>query len=415
MVALNIVRRDLLRYLRNPGRTALLFALPLVMSAIFALVFGGSVEDQISIRVLLWDEDDSLITRLIRGAGDSPEADQRLDLVPVGPEGLEQMERGEASALIHLPEGFSRALLDGTPTTVEVVKNPAERFLPNVVEEGVILGAAVLSQGSRVFRPELATLGGFVDDEAFPEDLAVASLSGSINGKLRQSNKYLFPPVVKLETSTATGEAAAEQSSVNSILAIFLPGFSIMGVFFLAQSVTRDILRERESGLLRHMLTSPVTPADYLGGKCLSVLLVSSLGFALLIAVGIIAGVDWGSPAAIVALVLASALAAGGTLLLITSLVGSERQADALSTIVIIVWCMVGGAFVPLEQMPSFLRPISAPTLVYWATDGFATVIREGGGVPDVAVNLTVLAGVGSLLLGIGAWSLGRKIARGVA
>ena len=39
MAALNIVRRDLLRYLRNPGRTALLFALPLVMSAIFALVF----------------------------------------------------------------------------------------------------------------------------------------------------------------------------------------------------------------------------------------------------------------------------------------------------------------------------------------------------------------------------------------
>jgi ABC-2 type transport system permease protein len=118
---------------------------------------------------------------------------------------------------------------------------------------------------------------------------------------------------------------------------------------------------------------------------------------------------------AVVALVLASALAAGGTLLLITSLVGSERQNDTLSTIVIIVWCMLGGAFVPLEQMPSFVRPISASTLVYWATDGFATVVRGGGGIADVATNLVVLAGVGALLLGVGAWTLRRTMARGVA
>jgi len=53
--ALRILRRDLVRYLRNPGRTALLFAIPLMMAAIFALVFGGGSDDGgITIRVLLW-------------------------------------------------------------------------------------------------------------------------------------------------------------------------------------------------------------------------------------------------------------------------------------------------------------------------------------------------------------------------
>jgi hypothetical protein len=87
MVALEIVRRDLLRYWRNPIRTALLFAVPLVMAGVFALAFGGGGGDQITIKVLLFDEDDSLLSRLLGGAGDSSRSGQKLDVVPVGEEG----------------------------------------------------------------------------------------------------------------------------------------------------------------------------------------------------------------------------------------------------------------------------------------------------------------------------------------
>ena len=52
MVALEIVRRDLLRYWRNPIRTALLFAVPLVMAGVFALAFGGGGGDQITINTM---------------------------------------------------------------------------------------------------------------------------------------------------------------------------------------------------------------------------------------------------------------------------------------------------------------------------------------------------------------------------
>ena len=66
------------------------------------------------------------------------------------------------------------------------------------------------------------------------------------------------------------------------------------------------------------------------------------------------------------------------------SLVGSERQGDGLTTIVIITWSMLGGAFMPLSQMPSYLRPFSASTLVYWATDAFNTLMLDGGGLVDI-------------------------------
>jgi ABC-2 type transport system permease protein len=110
--------------------------------------------------------------------------------------------------------------------------------------------------------------------------------------------------------------------------------------------------------------------------------------------------------------VVAAAVAASGTLLLVMSLVGSERQGDALATIVIMSWCMLGGAFVPLAQMPAFLHPIARTTLVYWATSAFSNLIA-GGGIADVLPNLAVLFGGGALGIAIGAAVMGRRLARG--
>lgn len=412
MTALAILRRDLKRYLRNPVRTALLFSMPLVMAAIFAVVFGGGGVEQITIKVLLWDEDDSLLSRLASGIANNDDTGQQLQIEPVGEEGLAMMDRGEASALVHIPMGFTDDYLSGRKTTVGLVKNPAHRFLPQIVEEGVGIGGSVLSAASRVFRPELEQIHGFMAADDFPADLAVAGLSSGINSRLRGIQDMVFPPVISLETVTLGADAEQEADDIG-ILALFLPGLAVMGTLFLAQSATRDILRDREEGLLRHLLTAPVSPADYLLGKCLSVLMVTGAGFALMILIGTAMGVSWGAPLATVVLVVATALAASGTLLLIMSLVGSEQQGDTLTTIVIIVWSMLGGAFIPLDQMPGFLRPFSATTLVFWATDAFNTLILRGGGLRDILPNVGVLVGVGSFFLGAGAWVLGRKIRRG--
>jgi ABC-2 type transport system permease protein len=411
MAALAILRRDLNRYRRNPVRTALLFAMPLVMAAIFALVFSGGVEE-VSIRVLLWDEDDSLLSTLAHGAAGRDETANKLDLVPVGEDGLAMMDRGEASALVHIPAGFTGDYLAGRTTTIEVIKNPSERFLPQVVEEGAGIAAAGLSAVSRVFRPELEQIRGLMELDGFPPDLAVAGLSSSINSRLGGLRQIIFPPVINLETVTVeTGDDATLESV--GILAVFLPGFAVMGTLFLAQSATRDILRDREAGLLRHLLTAPVSPGDYLLGKCLSVIIVTVGGFALMTGVGAAMGVSWGPPLAAAILILATALAASGTLLLIMSMVGSERQGDTLTTIVIIVWSMLGGAFMPLDQMPGFLRPFSASTLVFWSTDAFNTLILRGGGLGDILPNLGVLFAAGVVFLGAGTLLLGRGIRSG--
>jgi ABC-type multidrug transport system permease subunit len=84
-----------------------------------------------------------------------------------------------------------------------------------------------------------------------------------------------------------------------------------------------------------------------------------------------------------------------------------------LTTIVIMVSSMLGGAFIPISQMPSFLRPVAASTPVFWSVEGFTKLTLGGGGFADVAVNLAVLVGVGGLCMAVGALLLRRKLERG--
>ena len=412
MAALAIVRRDLLRMLRNPGRTALVFALPLVFAGIFTLVFGGDGSAEVTVRVLLLDEDDSLLSRLAQGAGGRAGGEGRLEVVQVGPEGWEMMERGEASALLHVPAGFTEAWLDGEPTTLRVVKNPAQSFLPRLVEEGVGIGAVVLSEGRRVLDDEVDAFRTMLDSEGVPDDAAVAALSTSVNASMRSMERVLFPPVIQLETVTVQRDRDETAPDVN-ILSFFLPGLSLMGIFFLAQAATGDMLRDRESGMLRHLMTAPLRPTTLLAGKSLSVVVVCAAGFALLLTAGAVLGARWGPPLPVACLAVASAVGAAGTLLLLTSLVRTSRQADTAGTIVILGWSMLGGAFFPLSQMPDFMRTVAHGSLVFWGNDAFMTLILEDGGLADIGLNLAVLTGTGVVFLAAGAARLRRQMAAG--
>lgn len=416
MAALSVVRRDLLRLIRSPVRTALLFAVPLVLAGVFSLVFGGGGPSEIVLRVLVLNRDEGILSQLLGGLGSrQPQEGVTLELVQVGEEGYAMLDRGEASALVVIPAGFTVDLLEGRPVTLEVVKNPAERFLPAVVEEGVGVLASVLSQASRVLRPELDRIAAMNRSGSQPALGEVTALSEMFYRRVGDLERYLLPPVIGLETGTVEDPAAGDPGSDPSILAYFLPGLTVMGVFFFAQAVTRDIQRDREAGLLRHLLTAPVSAADYLVGKCLSVIVVCVLGFMILLAFGLAMGVPWGAPLGVAVMVLATSVAVAGTMLLITSVTRSERQADAVGTIVIMVWSMLGGVFVPLAAMPAFVRPVAATTLTYWGVDGLTRLATEDAGVADVLLNVAVLAAVGALLLSIGAAVLRRRIGEGAA
>jgi ABC-2 type transport system permease protein len=247
-------------------------------------------------------------------------------------------------------------------------------------------------------------------------DAAVAVVSTGFSGVLRDTGSYLFPPALSFRTVSSRPEPAPEEAAATSttaaILTVILPGLAVMGILFVAQSASRDVVCDRERGLVRHLLTTPTTAADYLLGKTLSVLLATILAFAIFIVLGLAAGVAWGSPLPTLLLVVATSLAVTGALLLITSAVRTERQGDAVTTVVVVVWSLLGGAFIPVSQLPAALLPLARTTAVYWSTDGFAR-LAAGEATAAIVPNLAILVAAGLLFLAAGNLLLHRRLTGG--
>jgi ABC-2 type transport system permease protein len=146
-----------------------------------------------------------------------------------------------------------------------------------------------------------------------------------------------------------------------------------------------------------------------LGGKTLGVFLT---GFAqmgiLILASTVFFGVQWGDPLGVVALIAAAVFGAAGWGMLITAAARSSGQVSALGSALMLIFGLLGGSFINLEQMPAFIRTISAITPNAWGLDGFTT-LALGGSLADLTKPIFALLLMGAGLFGLAAFLFSRS------
>ena len=106
---------------------------------------------------------------------------------------LERIEDDDGSALLRIPEDFSVNLIEGNPTSLELIRNPAQGIMPEVAEQLAGVLAEVLSSGSRVLREPLDTLAPFTQDRVRINEETVASIAVAVHGTIEGAESFLFP------------------------------------------------------------------------------------------------------------------------------------------------------------------------------------------------------------------------------
>ncbi|MGH9868836.1 MAG: ABC transporter permease [Candidatus Polarisedimenticolia bacterium] len=412
---LALAGKDLRRRLAEPIGLLFNLSIPLVIAGTMAMAFGGrSGSESPVLRLVLVDLDEGPLSQFLAGGSQNSEAAERMQVVraTTREEGLEKLHDEEAAALVVIPKGFSRTLLSGERATFEVLKNPSQTVMPQVAEKGaevLSLYAAVLR---RLVDEDLPRLKGLVDGDGWDDAAGLALALIRMKGRVDAADDVLFPPLI--EIGEPVKRDAAPGRSFN-IMAWMYPGLMVMGLMYTGLLQMRDLLRERDAGTLRRQLCSPVGAAHVLGSKIVSVAMMVALSLIIMMAIGTAAfGMRWGAPTVLVPLSAAVVLAITGFCAMLFALVSTERQGDAVGGIVVMLMSMVGGAFIPPQVMPPFLRSAQAGTLNHWAHDALRTV-SFGGGWDKVATHMLVLTTMGLLFVGAGLLLLHRRHMRGHA
>src|SRR5438477_10364997 len=132
-----LLAKDLRRAWRNPLPWLINLALPVCITALIGLAFGGKSDSGAlgRIRFAVVDEDDSPLTGLLRGAANQREGGKYLEPVFLDREAaLGQIADNKLSAVLIIPERFTRDYLTARkPVSIELIKNPAQSIQPAVL------------------------------------------------------------------------------------------------------------------------------------------------------------------------------------------------------------------------------------------------------------------------------------------
>lgn len=379
-----ILKRDFRRRLRAPAGIIILTLIPLIMTAVFGVVFSpGKQETQLTIRVLVVDKDRNFGARMLMQAFQQERfADMFRTESVTEKQGRREIAAGKASALLVIPEKFTENIFLSRPSQLEVVKNPAEQFLPGVVEEFTRTVAVLTAAAQAVFREELAAMRPLWDrsfDEI--ESAEFTRLLDSLRPKIKRLNQVLDPPLVGLESQEKSEEKPTRDEPVFNTAAIFamiLPGMAILFMMFIVEIFMREILAEKEDGTLRRMLFSPIPPIQYITAKITSAWLMGLVILILMALMGqIVFAIRWGNFLHLMALGGATLAALCGLFALLNSLFRNRNQAGVITAPVILVLAALGGSMIPADQLPQGFQAFSRFTPNYWFIEG-TNLIRKG-------------------------------------
>jgi len=179
-------------------------------------------------------------------------------------------------------------------------------------------------------------------------------------------------------------------------------------VMFLAASIAT--LRERRSGTLERFLTTPMRKGEFIAGYALAFALMAvvqaaiTLGFA-----SIVCGLDLRGDFGLIFLAAcANALSGMALGLLLSAFATTEFQVIQFMPAFVFPQIILGGLFVPVDQMPEALR-----TLSDWMplTHCLRAIVNFTDGRPfgDVMAEIWIVLGVAIMSLALGALTLKRR------
>lgn len=308
-----------------------------------------------------------------------------------------QVRRGDAAAAVIIPAGFSAALTPDPATgqlppavALRVYGDPGSPISAGVVHSIVGEFTNRVQTGVTTVQVTLSTLaaGGAVAELPAIGQAMGESLLADDGGATATDS------LIRLRSETA---AAGDEEPFN-LLSYFAPAMALLFLMYAVTLGARTLLSERREGTLARMLAAPVTNAQVLSGKVAGIFFGGFLQLAILILLSVtLFQLDWGNPLGVLLLVVAAALAATGWGVLIASAAANSGQVSSIGMAVTLLFGILGGSFVPSQNMGPVFEWAGRITPNKWAMDGFLS-LASGDGLAAILTPIAALLVMATVL-----------------
>ena len=288
-------------------------------------------------------------------------------------------------------------------SVLKVEAIPANESITEYIKENDLRGALVIPKGfgekinaSFINKNIKINLSFYYD----PSDQGATSVTRSIIGSSLQ----------ELNLGLTGGQHVIGMDQVSIItknfkyIDFFIPGmigFTIMQLCIYG-SIERNI-KYRKDGILRKLLTTPITKAEWLFSKMLFMLFLSFFSTTIAVIIGILAwGVVIHFNIWMLIILIADSFLFSGLGMIIGRFVKEEETADMAAGAITFPMMFLAGTFIPIEQMPQFLQTFAHVMPLYYVNEGLRNAMIQldfgkaafNGGIAIVFALVFFIAGV---------------------
>jgi ABC-2 type transport system permease protein len=381
-----VLRTLWLELRRDRGALVMAFVLPVVFFLVFAWIFAGTSGSDLRIRLAVADGVADADSRALLAA---LAADDGIEIVGATTDAAtarERVRKGSADAGL-LVKGSLRAAGPNPPLLI--LYDPARQVAASMLAGRV--------QRAYVQALPDAALGGVIavlDARFLKLDDAQRT---RLDAGLRALREGAPPEQRDLFGSLYRQEAVAgEPRSTNSI-AYYAGAVAILFVLFSAVHGAITLLADRDAGIIDRVLAGPAGMGVLVNARFL---FLAAMGFVQILVIYLVAWLGYGVdlPGHLVGWVittLAVALCAAGLALALVTACGSQRQAQTVSNVAILILSAVGGSMVPRFFMPPLLQDLGWLTPNTWGLEAYTGVFWRGDSVGELVLPIVLLVAAG--------------------
>lgn len=402
----DIALKDLLQIVRDWKSVLFLVVMPILFTFFFGLVLNPMFvaeesDPRLPVAVLNEDMGGMLGQELATLLEDSSVI-RPVMLDTTGKEDSDTLvKEGDVAAVVVIPAGYSERLLADQGATLTLI---ADESSP----AGQTAVTAVDSAGNRLLGAVEAahiSADAAAARAAFPD---AAARRDYVEAGVNQAIAAWRTPAFSVSVQSGSLAKPADTPQAENGFVQSSPGMMVQFAIFGLITAAMILVLERKTGALERLMTTPIRPAQVIGGHVLAMFLVVFLQQMILIGLGqFLFGVDYlREPLAVLVISVALSLWAASLGLLISALSKGEDQVIVLSLVAMFLFASLGGAWFPLDVAGSAFATVGHFTPTAWAMDGFQNVVLRGLGLNAVLLPAGILLAYTAAFFGLAVWRL---------
>ncbi|MFO0944541.1 MAG: ABC transporter permease [Planctomycetota bacterium] len=341
----------------------------------------------------------------------------RVEIIPSRQKAEELVRKGQRSAVLVFGPEFSKRVhncsflkvginpfyrdgIDLKKIDAEILKDPTQLSAASIIEQVAQVSSLrvilpwMIGRAFEIVGNRLGPLVKSTIKAQFPNYDLTAKTWASLTKQEEKKDVVASATVFEEEVSSGLLNRGSFRYQV------LVPSYTVMFAFFLVLTCGWLFASERRQGTLKRLRAAPIGKGQIIVGKLIPCFLLSVFQGVFLFSAGrFLFGMSWGnSPAWLLAVVFATALATTGMALLLSTVARTETQVLIYGSMLVLAMAGISGCLMPRELMPEQMKQISRITPHAWALDAYAQLLLN----PEPNIMIVFIACVALTAFGMG-------------